>query len=104
MRGVEFFTFEPARIEWRYSPLAPAFVPRFMPRSYMASATMSLDRDAAARLRRFIEGVRPRYGASFATLMRRASYGGRKGRRAWRRLLAMPDSAWRDGLRVPSGA
>lgn len=40
---------------------------------------------------------KPRHGASFATLMRRVIIGGlkgRKGRSAWRRLLALPDAVW----------
>lgn len=51
--------------------------------------------------RRFMRSLRrPRtLGASFATLMRRAGYGGRKGRRALRRLTALPDSAWERELK-----
>lgn len=50
--------------------------------------------------RRFLRILaRPRHvGASFATLMRRAGYGGRKGRRALRRLLAMSDHTWQQEL------
>jgi hypothetical protein len=45
--------------------------------------------------------VRPRavrFRAPFETLWRRLGYGGRKGRRAHRRLMSMPASAWRDAF------
>jgi hypothetical protein len=73
-------------------------MPRFASKTTSGCVTIRLRRGAwrqlVGRLRRAA-----RFRASFETLMRRASYGGRKGRRAMRRLLAMSDATWRHELR-----
>jgi hypothetical protein len=57
-------------------------------RSYEATATFYLDAVHAAPWRALMEDYR-RYMQRFAMLMKRTQYGGRKGRRAWRRLAEM---------------
>lgn len=85
---------------WNYQPKTPAFAPRILlgPETYECSITVSMRRRTWTQLVRAL--LRPRrLHASFETLMRRALYGGRKGRRAMRRLLAMSDATWRHELR-----
>lgn len=59
--------------------------------------TTTLRRRAWKRFVRALTAPR-RLHLSVEQLFRRARYGGRKGRRAMRRLLAMPDSRWKEAL------
>lgn len=99
INGETFFDDGNWLISWNYQPKPPPFAPRFLfgPETYECSITVPMKRRTWKLLVRAV--LRPRrLHASFETLMRRASYGGRKGRRAMRRLLAMSDATWRSEL------
>jgi hypothetical protein len=57
-------------------------------RTYETECTIYLDAKQSARWLALLEDYR-RYMQRFAMLMKRTQYGGRKGRRAWRRLAEM---------------
>lgn len=96
----EAFPFDDIKIGWTSRiVMAPAGMPFLAwPETWSVTIPMLMRPRAWRALQRALARPR-RLHAAFETLMRRASYGGRKGRRAMRRLMAMPDGAWKDGLR-----
>lgn len=99
--GVEFPMDEIKWVAYSAPELEPTYgfdVMRLLEHRYTFELTAVCTVKVRRRVwRDFMRGLRRprRFTASFATLMRRAGYGGRKGRRALRRLLALPDAAWK---------
>lgn len=78
--------------ELSYTEAHPAPSAREVMASTSATFEMTMTVDDSAAWLRFLYSMTPNQrGVTTATLWRRAWYGGRKGRRAWRRLLAI---AW----------
>ncbi len=104
-RSAEFFidgesigTFD--NVSWNYQPKTPPIAPRILMREtfeFSCSVTVPMKRRTWSRFVRSLSKPRRLY-TPFETLMRRVTYGGRKGRRAARRLMAMSDSQWAAGL------
>ena len=100
--GVEL---DAGAISWSYRPKAPPPSPGFLFRgaeTYTASCTFTIPMPLGS-WRKFVRALTQprRFVLPLATLLRRASFGGRKGRRALRRALARGDHEWSAMLSTP---
>lgn len=105
--GGKTFAFDDvAKVSWKPAPGARYGSPKAPP-FYEASVTCEMPAGTFERLldavfgkvkarKRWIDPTPPiePWRCPLATLMRRAGYGGRKGRSALRRALARPDAEW----------